>query len=937
VKPVETTEDETEEKEESTTKDAPATITSQSEQPSSAEIIQAEPSPIEPESSTKTEEAQQPADPSAGTTSATLPETSSASMPVEDPPVDPKEESAKETAIALPSGSLPKNDDQQESPPADDVMEVDEPKQEDKANEDLQPNTATDSSTATATQPMETEPVAPSTAVPDPPMVVPVETKESVEAKLRGTFEDYSPRRRSRGPPKKRMNVPIRFANSSSLRGVKDTTPADPVIPASERIYTTAERLLAEEEQDSWGVELRDDDNALAFFEETHEEQDPAYLEFLEKKRQEDLNTSLKEFEVRDQTGRKEIEDIVVKLAKEKRESTDKSHQTYREKVDHDEKKEMVVIQTSYQEKANIDQQKISKGLKYLQQRQQKEVNMAHNHHQLRRLPESHAQSEWQKTIQALQAKHQKHMSEFTKKSEELRRKTNTEFKREQEKIRRKYGRKRTDVDARRDKIVQQQMAQFAQLKQRYLKRHLQKIMTERDSLKSKAASKIGTAPPQVAKRPASKDAGTASDKKEHRPSTPMKSEPDWVRALRAPGDVNDAITRQKHRKGVLSQTSRQLSIEIHNEGIWTLLIRRTDDDKTEAVDQEFINWGQRAYYTLESIVCGEIPPFYERINFGDSLASQGGQLRCSITDLRTSNETASVHRAAALREQEDSQLTVLEKKANELTASAAEAEVAFKKAEMEETQATSAVENAAKTHEKTKRDLEEFNKKFRSFLGPNGAPLPSTNPKNREELLHAIMRYKQNITIASNKAAQVHQKFTEIKNRVQRLGASAKTAQKHALNVTNLYRRKKAERAAGKTAAGRSAKASESVDPEKRISDIVASLTKVATKRRDNLGQKKSSSFSKTWSQSFPELSEAMKKSLWHKMVRRKQQIVLRPTPESLVNELREKVGGAALSAMVAEGTPRKEAIEKEMMKAEELLLLACHPVANELLMLYT
>ena len=521
---------------------------------------------------------------------------------------------------------------------------------------------------------------------------------------------------------KKKRNKAIKlsFNVSSAAPDVTSKTIEEPL--SSEALppttMTSAQRMLIPEE-DSWGVELKDDsDHALDFFEETHEEQDPAYAAYMREKKKEKLKKQLEELEIRDREGRTEIENLIARLSKEKRDSTDKSHQLYREKVDQDEQKETAMLQAAFQERSKLEQQKIQKSLKMLQGKQQKEVNLALHHHQARRLPEQHAQMEWQKTTMALQAKHQRQLQEFHKRSEEFKRKTSTVFKGDLERLKKKYAKKRAEVDGRRDKFISQQLGQFSQLKHRYLRRHLQKIMTERESITEQMNDgKRGTDQTFSTMAPI-QDHEAPAEKGEVRPPSPMTSVPAW--AKEAGVELGGSILRQKNRKAVLSQAVRQLSIEIHNEGIWSLLGRKVDDDgRNDRIDEEFIPWGTRAFMTLESIVCGEIPWFYEKLVFDDVPSAQGGQLRCSITDLRTSHDTASTDRADAVKEYETSELSKLEKTTNDLLHAAAEAEKAFKVAEQEERRAASELEKAAKIHDRAKQDLENFANKFRGFLGP--------------------------------------------------------------------------------------------------------------------------------------------------------------------------------------------------------------------------
>ena len=73
----------------------------------------------------------------------------------------------------------------------------------------------------------------------------------------------------------------------------------------------------------------------------------------------------------------------------------------------------------------------------------------------------------------------------------------------------------------------------------------------------------------------------------------------------------------------------------------------------------DFIPWGVRARKILHSIVCGEVPAGYDVGGSGSGGISgsggssahgtlQGGQIKCMVTDMRTSDKTASAQRAIA-------------------------------------------------------------------------------------------------------------------------------------------------------------------------------------------------------------------------------------------------------------------------------------------------
>lgn len=150
-----------------------------------------------------------------------------------------------------------------------------------------------------------------------------------------------------------------------------------------------------------------------------------------------------------------------------------------------------------------------------------------------------------------------------------------------------------------------------------------------------------------------------------------------------------DAIQRQKRRKAILSSQPVVLQVEVHNEGI-VIMPRTLDSDSKNRQDREeptddprryfkFIPWGVRSRAFLHSIVCGQIPEGFgwDEIPYAGSL--QAGQVRCMVTDMRTSEAAAAAQRATAVKEQNiartKSNLTELKHKAQEAKKAATEAE----------------------------------------------------------------------------------------------------------------------------------------------------------------------------------------------------------------------------------------------------------------------
>lgn len=106
------------------------------------------------------------------------------------------------------------------------------------------------------------------------------------------------------------------------------------------------------------------------------------------------------------------------------------------------------------------------------------------------------------------------------------------------------------------------------------------------------------------------------------------------------------------------------------------------------------------------------------------------------------------------------------------------------------------------------------------------------------------------------------------------------------------------------------------------RVKDTISALALTADKRREQLNLKRTSSTSNTWVQNLPGVPAPLRRSLWHKMHRRRQQIVLRPSQETLAADLK-------LSILKSLPDLPEASKAVELQKAEQAFLLAVHPVA--------
>jgi hypothetical protein len=209
--------------------------------------------------------------------------------------------------------------------------------------------------------------------------------------------------------------------------------------------------------------------------------------------------------------------------------------------------------------------------------------------------------------------------------------------------------------------------------------------------------------------------------------------------------------------------------------------------------------------------------------------------------------------------------------------------------------------------------------------LGTDGNVVESTNANDRAELQKALRSYKANVENMSRRENTARAAVMEIQSRVQKFQLVAKASSESLASVTDLLKKRKLIK--NDLDASQTKTSLEVTDQDRasiRVKDVIACLRKTAEKRREQMNDKKSGNVSNAWVQSFPDLPTSLKKSLWHKMHRRKQQIVLRPSPESMMNQLRSKISDSRKTQQERLTTT----LEEDLARAEKLFLLATHPL---------
>jgi hypothetical protein len=205
-----------------------------------------------------------------------------------------------------------------------------------------------------------------------------------------------------------------------------------------------------------------------------------------------------------------------------------------------------------------------------------------------------------------------------------------------------------------------------------------------------------------------------------------------------------------------------------------------------------------------------------------------------------------------------------------------------------------------------------------------DGKVLPSNNPSDAQKLNQALMKYRTALDAGQKRDRAIREKLAEIKAAMQKRQGQISQAQRAVQSMAVDVKQRKS--VIEEAIAGRRALSNSSL--ENRIEDSIDLLEAAADLRREQFNHKRNSSTSSAWVQSLPTLPGPLKRSLWYKMHRRRQQVVLRPTTTSLLEGLRKHVEQKHTSEN--DGTYRisEEAIEAELIRAEQSYLLATHPV---------
>ena len=448
-----------------------------------------------------------------------------------------------------------------------------------------------------------------------------------------------------------------------------------------------------------------------------------------------------KNLQAEDKSGREEIVAIVNQQLKEKLKVYEQQIEQRGIDLASNKKIESAKLRQAFTEKTRSTQGKINDGIAVLQKRQadenQKYVQQHQQQIRQQQLTAQVAREQWQRILPKLNAKYNSLMDDYRRKGKEFFKKIQLQFDREQENLNSMNEKRFHDLKAQRQIMISRLQHNYTQNRNRYLRRHLQSIAKRRHVLETELVS----IQDQQLIEPTDKE----PPKEEHiydllkikpnenialKPVIPIQTAVDWRKE--STYEPSGAADRHKHRKLAMNQIDRKLSVEIHNEGIWLSEIsdNKTDlkkkkDSSNNAATQDrdkkyFFPWGVKARKILESIVCGEVPHACDsmKLSLSDAVAQNGGHIRCLMTDLRTSDATASSQRAEAIMKKEVDELKKLEHKDAAHKSSMAETSRLVDGIKKQRHELTLKCKETSNDLEKNKRHVQGFRNKYSRYYG---------------------------------------------------------------------------------------------------------------------------------------------------------------------------------------------------------------------------
>ena len=356
------------------------------------------------------------------------------------------------------------------------------------------------------------------------------------------------------------------------------------------------------ESEDSFGNKT----DPLDFYQLTHEEQDPAYIAFTRLKQQQRRDAELANLDADEIKAKLALQELLRNKWCDQdcafRRQVQKLRSDMRTKQDMQKQR----LLSQYKKQIECDQGKVAEGTKWLENKQQEDINKAMILHQQHAVQlgaqggpgggQSQAQERaahaWASISQRLQIKHNDERNQFRSKEADLKKKCEDDYCSQTDNLKQRHLKRQKEMDSVIQKLEARFRQQQEQQRQHHLRRHDERMRRQRESILSKFSGAVLLANEQGND---AKDKNTSKDEDKAK-SADIKVDDDSSHISDSHVSVNfpnkskkmnerdgrftsivdgetpsDAVLRLKRRKTAMSGAPIQLVVEIHNEGVFVL------------------------------------------------------------------------------------------------------------------------------------------------------------------------------------------------------------------------------------------------------------------------------------------------------------------------------------------------------------------------------
>ncbi|KAL7540059.1 hypothetical protein ACHAXR_010929 [Thalassiosira sp. AJA248-18] len=674
--------------------------------------------------------------------------------------------------------------------------------------------------------------------------------------------------------------------------------------------------------------DVKEEEDPLSFYSNTHEGQDPEYVEFHSSRLKNRLETELGKLRKAKEEDTKKIQTYISARWEERNDALQRLLNKVRVDMVAKQTRQRTQLSEKHKRQIEADERKIEEGEKWLIQKQQLELQQRMNQHQQMNLP-NHGMVEWNAIAAQLQNRHAYQHQQFEEKKIEMKKRSEQELKAQNQILEAHHKKRQSEADTYIKELVDKCRKQQENLKAKLARLHEERFENRKKKIQADCTLTLdGDSHPLTSAQV--KSISSKLDSEVYH-EWRFENTPDLhVNHKAAKGGVHegsishDAVIRQKRRKGLMNNATIQLAIEIHNEGIIAMTksnppegekrASENDDkfssDKSSGRSSVFIPWGAKARSFLYSIVIGEIPSgyFLDQIGRVGRGALGGGLVKCMITDTRTSDDTAISERSSTFVQvqlaKSKARVEDIERRYTSAcaTMSTLQAECTLLKEKGEKIAA--AHKEAGLQFEKATHTLNKFKAQAQHFFNQDGTPSPRVNPDSQQKLLTAMHKYKSAFESTKNKEVALRQPLEIARN-----GLAQKESNLHKIQA-DVISLKKVRQSDGNAQ-------DEENSLESIIENITVTLSKIAEKRRSQVNKNKSNS------------------GFHQKMLRRRITTMLRPSHTTMTADVKDIAKRAKNSSSTNKDCfdicGDTESICPEL-RAEQLLLLALHPQSPNL-----